>query len=157
MDFKFSSIGYIKTDYKSEDNMPIQGKDANGTGIVVVDDNYLAGLDGLEMFKYVILIYVFHKSKAVRLKVVPFLDSVERGVFATRAPVRPNHLGFSVVRLLRRDGNKLYVSNIDVLDGTPLLDIKPYIAKFDIYEDANNGWLSDDLNISKIKSDGRFK
>ena len=109
------------------------------------------------MFKYVILIYVFHKSKAVRLKVVPFLDSVERGVFATRAPVRPNHLGFSVVRLLRRDGNKLYVSNIDVLDGTPLLDIKPYIAKFDIYEDANNGWLSDDLNISKIKSDGRFK
>ena len=139
--------------------MPIQPPGSKGTrGTVEVATEYEAGLKDLRGFSHVILLYHFHRSRGYTLHVTPFLDSRQRGVFATRAPKRPNPIGLSVVRLVRVRGCKLTVAGIDVLDGTPLLDIKPYVPAFDQLGAARVGWLAGAQTRAKsCRADGRFK
>ena len=154
----FKAIGIIHSPYKTLENMPIQpsaAKDVAGT--IEVFPEFVRGLDDLEGFSHIYLIYQFHRSKAWRLKVIPFLDHVERGVFATRAPARPNAIGLSVVKLLKREANRLQVENIDVLDGTPLLDIKPFIPEMNATGRCRTGWFSKHKkSLKEKKSDNRF-
>ena len=139
--------------------MPIQPKSAAGElGKVVVDDEYAVGLQDLEGFSHIYLIYKFHQCRKTKLKVIPFIDVVERGVFATRAPVRPNHIGLSIVKLQEVRGNTLVIEGVDVLDGTPLLDIKPYVAKFDLVGFSQDGWVkAGEDEITEKRSDSRFR
>lgn len=136
--------------------MPIQpkaGKDVKGT--VEVFPQYAQGLSDLEGFSHIVLIYHFHLSRGFSLEVKPYLDEKLRGVFATRAPSRPNPVGISVVRLLKREKEKLFIQNIDIVDGTPLLDIKPYVPEFDKPEKIKIGWLEKKVK-NQAKDDGRF-
>lgn len=138
-----TSIGTIHTPFNKREGMPIQSSGAKGArGRVVVKKEYAAGLLDLEKFSHIYLLYRFHKARGFRLQVVPFLDDRPHGIFATRAPLRPNRIGLSVVKLLSIKGNVLEVENVDMLDGTPLLDIKPYIQQFDIHEIEKHGWIN---------------
>lgn len=134
-------IGIIHSPFKYKEDTPIQPSRSNAIGEVEVFREYQEGLDDIEGFSHIILIYEFHKSEGYSLKVKPFLDNKLRGLFATRAPRRPNKIGLSVVRLLKRKDNILTVKGIDVLDGTPLIDIKPYVPDFDPDEKITIGWL----------------
>lgn len=138
--------------------MPIQPSGATGIrGTIKMHPEFLGGLKDLEGFSHVILIYHFHLSADYALTVIPFLDDQPRGVFATRAPKRPNSLGLSVVKLNRITGDVLYIENVDMIDGTPLLDIKPYIPEFDAAKDVKTGWLYKvEKQVKKKKSDKRF-
>jgi len=138
--------------------MPIQPRYWEGIkGMVELKPKYADGLKSIEGFSHIILLYHFHLSKRSSLQVIPFLDVHSHGVFATRAPQRPNPLGMSVVRLVRVKGNKLYIENVDMVDGTPLLDIKPYVPMFDVYKANRIGWLSRVATKARTtKSDGRF-
>ena len=155
----FHPIGVIHSPFKDTKDMPIQPSGAKGiAGTIVLNDDYVEGLKDLDGFSHIILIYHFHLSTGYSLMVHPFLDDKLHGVFATRAPKRPNHIGISVVKLEKIDGNILYVENIDIIDGTPLLDIKPYVGSFDNVKDERKGWLSDEIkNPGEIRSDDRFK
>lgn len=134
-------IGIIHTPFKSRSGTPIQPFRSSVTGKVEVFSKYKDGLADTEQFSHLILIYKFHKSRGYRLKVKPFLDNQQRGLFATRYPRRPNQIGISIVKLLKRKSNILFVEGIDVLDGTPLLDIKPYIPDFCPEGQIRTGWL----------------
>ena len=137
----YAPIGVIRSAHTKPEETPIQPVYAHGcTGWAEVLPEYAEGLRDLEGFSHVYLIYHMHRAGPPKLVVRPFLDDADRGVFATRAPCRPNPIGLSVVELLRRDGRVLYVDGLDVLDGTPLLDLKPYTAKFDCIEGTRNGW-----------------
>lgn len=137
----YKAIGVIRSEHTAEEETPIQPVYAMGsTGRVEVLPALADGLRDLEGFSHIYLLYHMHKASPTRLVVQPFLDDAERGVFATRAPCRPNAIGLSIVRLVRRDGNVLHVDGLDVLDGTPLLDIKPYTARFDCIAGTQNGW-----------------
>ncbi len=155
----FNPIGVIRTPFKCVEGMPIQPAGAETvTGQVVVDPQYAGGLADIEGFSHLILIYAFHRSEGFDLKVKPFLDDQRRGVFATRAPRRPNPIGLSVVSLAGRENNVLHVGNIDVLDGTPLLDIKPYVPAFDAPGATAVGWLEGKETLCRrMRSDERFK
>jgi len=155
---QYKPIGIIHSPLKEPRDTPIQPVFARDIkGAVEMFPEYTEGLDDLEGFSHIILIYNFHLSKEFSLKVKPYLDSELRGVFATRAPARPNPIGISVVRLLKVEGEKLYIQDVDIIDGTPLLDIKPYVPEFDIRETEKIGWLESKIhNLSKIKDDGRF-
>ena len=155
----YKPIGIIYSPFKDIEGIPVQPAGAEGIrGRVKVYSKYADGLSGLDRFSHIILIYHFHLSKGYSLKVVPFLQDTEQGIFATRAPKRPNHIGLSVVKIDEIKGNCIDVTNIDIVDGTPLLDIKPYVSIFDNVKDEKNGWLSDKLrNINEIRSDNRFK
>jgi tRNA-Thr(GGU) m(6)t(6)A37 methyltransferase TsaA len=125
---------------------------------VEVREEFLPGLKDLEGFSHIVLIYHFHLSKGYALEVVPFLDREVHGVFATRAPRRPNSIGISVVRLLEVDGAVLHIEDVDVLDETPLLDIKPYVPAFDSIDAEAVGWLSNKAEgASVVRADERFK
>jgi tRNA-Thr(GGU) m(6)t(6)A37 methyltransferase TsaA len=139
--------------------MPIQPKGAAGVrGEVEVYPEYRQGLKDLEGFSHVILIYHFHKVREQELIVTPFLDNEPRGVFATRAPKRPNPIGLSVVKLLHVDGGRLHVENLDILEGTPVLDIKPYVPAFDHPEVERVGWLEGAQDgVEHKRSDERFE
>ena len=152
-------IGVIRTPFKTLEGMPIQPAGAGQVeGSVVVEPSYADGLADIEGFSHLILIYAFHQSKGFDLSVKPFLDDCMRGLFATRAPRRPNPIGLSVVKLLRRQGNILHVANIDVVDGTPLLDIKPSVPAFDAPQVTAVGWMEGKAERSReIRSDTRFK
>jgi tRNA (adenine37-N6)-methyltransferase len=154
----FHPIGTIHSPFKTPAGMPIQPAGArNAAGRVEVDAAYGAGLDDIEGFSHIILIYHFHRSEGFDLTVTPFLDQRPHGLFATRAPRRPNPIGISVVPLLRREGNVLHVDCIDVLDGTPLLDIKPFVPDFDAPEATAVGWLAGKQGeAEKAVSDARF-
>lgn len=141
MDIKIKAIGTIHSPFKTKDEAPIQPYKSEAEGKVEVYKEYAEGLEGIEQFSHVILVYYFHLIKDKRLKVKPYLDDNEYGVYATRHPHRPNHIGISTVRLLKREGNLLTVKDIDIVDGSPLLDIKPYISKFDRREKVKDGWL----------------
>jgi tRNA (adenine37-N6)-methyltransferase len=156
-EFKYQSIGIIRSPFKTLDGMPIQPSGANAVaGTVEVDLKYEKGLKDLDGFSHIILIYHFHKAEGFSLRIVPFLDDKPRGLFATRAPKRPNPIGFSVVKLKKIRGNILEIENVDILDLTPLLDIKPFVPDFDVYENVQTGWLEKvSKNINK-KSDQRF-
>jgi tRNA (adenine37-N6)-methyltransferase len=157
-EFTYKSIGIIRSPFKTLDGMPIQPSGANGVdGTVEVETKYENGLKDLDGFSHIILIYHFHKSEGFSLQIVPFLDDKPRGLFATRAPKRPNPIGFSVVRLKEVRGNILEIENVDILDGTPLLDIKPFVPDFDVYKNIQTGWLEKaSKNVNNKKSDERF-
>jgi tRNA (adenine37-N6)-methyltransferase len=156
--FIMNPIGVIHTPFDTLEGMPIQPVGAEQIkGRVVVDPRYAEGLSDIEGFSHLILIYAFHQSKGFQLKVKPFLDDQVRGLFATRAPRRPNPIGLSVVKLLRRDQNILQVGGVDVLDGTPLLDIKPHVPDFDAPRVTSSGWLEGKLGQARsTRSDERF-
>lgn len=138
---RFKSIGIIHSPHQEPAQTPIQpvfAADIRGT--VEIFEPYMAALDGLKDFSHVYLVYVFHRSRKTRLRVIPYLSSELKGVFATRSPHRPNKIGISLVRILGISGSVIEVADLDVLDGTPLLDIKPYVKRFDSREDVNSGW-----------------
>ncbi|MBN2763286.1 MAG: tRNA (N6-threonylcarbamoyladenosine(37)-N6)-methyltransferase TrmO [Bacteroidales bacterium] len=158
MKINFTSIGTIHTPFKREEGMPIQSTGSKGIkGTVKLKRKYLEGLLDLEKFSHIYLVYYFHKSKGYELQVIPFLDDKPHGIFATRAPKRPNGIGISVVKLLNIKDNTLEIENVDMLDGTPLLDIKPYISHFDIHDIEKTGWINNKTGYpNEVKSDDRF-
>jgi len=142
---KLKPIGVIHSPYRKIEETPIQGWKSKGRGEIEVFEEYVDGLKDIEGFSHIIILYLFHKSKGFSLLVRPFLDETKRGVFATRSPRRPNLIGLSVVELLGRERNILLVEGMDVLDGAPLLDIKPYVPAFDYRERTKIGWLEDKI------------
>ena len=157
---QYNPIGIIHSPFKELHGMPIQPVGARGVkGTIELEKEYETGLKDLDGFSHILLIYHFHLCNGHSLEVKPFLDKVKRGIFATRAPKRPNPIGMSVVRLEKIEGSTLHISNVDVVDGTPLLDIKPYIPHFDRDEgeDISIGWFEDKHHEAKDKkSDKRF-
>ena len=154
----YAPIGVIHTPFAEPAGMPIQPAGAAGVrGTVEVFEEFRAGLADLDGFSHLILLYHFHRSAGFDLKATPFLDAQPRGLFATRAPRRPNPIGLSVVALEKVDGNVLHVQNVDMLDGTPLLDIKPYVPQFDAAQDVRTGWIAKSGDaVADKRSDDRF-
>ena len=152
-------IGIIHTLFTKPEGMPIQPSGAAGIcGTIDLFDEYHAGLKDLEGFSHIILLYHFHRSQGFNLQVVPFMDSELRGLFYTRAPKRPNPIGISVVQLEKIENGVLHIQNVDIIDGTPLLDIKPYVPEFDSPQDIRTGWLGQARKtVSSRKSDDRFQ
>ena len=157
-EIKYKLIGVIHSPFKEPKGTPIQpraAKDIKGT--VEVFPEYAEGLKDVEGFSHIILIYHFHLSKKSSLKVKPYMDNEPHGVFAMRGPSRPNPIGISAVRLLRIEENTLHIQDVDIVDGSPLLDIKPYVPEFDIREVTKTGWLEKNVHkLSRSKDDGRF-
>lgn len=150
----FHSIGTIRSPHGKLSEIPIQPVFAEGIeGQVIVHEEYVEGLSDLEGFSHIYLFYHFHRSEKSPMYVKPYLSNEKRGIFATRAPHRPNKLGMSLVRLDRIEKNTLYVKDIDILDGTTLLDIKPYIERFDYRNEVRSGW-QDDISDSKASKEG---
>ena len=154
----YQPIGIIHTPFVTMEGMPIQPRGALGVpGTVDVLPEFHAALADLDGFSHVILLYHLHRVSTVKLRVIPFLDTVERGLFATRAPVRPNPIGLSVVRLRSVSAGTLEVENVDILDGTPLLDIKPYVPDFDCFDVDSIGWYASIARgLHESRSDDRF-
>ena len=145
MKIELKQIGIIHSPFKTKEETPIQPFKSESIGRVEVFKDFEEGLEGIEQFSHVILVYYFHKIKDEQLKVKPYLQNKIHGVYATRHPHRPNHLGISVVDLVKREKNVLIVKHIDMLDGSPLIDIKPYVSAFDKRENVRNGWLEGKL------------
>jgi tRNA-Thr(GGU) m(6)t(6)A37 methyltransferase TsaA len=137
---KLVPIGIIHTPFKNKRETPIQPFRSTAVGTVEVFKKYEEGLSDIEGFSHVLLIYRFHKSRGYKLKTKPYLDKKERGIFASHYNRRPNQIGISVVRLIRRDRNRLMIKHVDMLDGTPLLDIKSYNPYFDPKKGIKVGW-----------------
>jgi len=153
-------IGKIKTPWQTLQNMPIQpigAKDAKG--IVEVYPKFVDGLKEIEGFSHIILIYQLHLVTEPQLEVIPFMDSKPKGVFATRSPKRPNKIGISTVKIEKVEGNKIYILDVDMINNSPLIDIKPFFEDFDNRFNTKKGWLTNKNNIDKFnfKSDDRFK
>ena len=158
MTITLTPIGIVHSPHKTLNNMPIQPAAAKGIrGWIELNPDYADGLKDLDGFSHIYLIFHFHKSQGYNLMVTPFFDKAEHGLFATRAPKRPNPIGLSVVKLLKVEGNRLDIENVDLLDGTPLLDIKPYVAFFDEQAETRNGWLENiKEEVPTKRSDDRF-
>ena len=159
MQINFEPIGTVYTPFKKPEDMPIQPTGAEGVkGTISIKTRYLEGLLDLAGFSHIYLLYHFHQAGAPKLLVTPFLDDRAHGVFATRAPCRPNAIGLSVVKLNEIIGNLLQIENVDILDGTPLLDIKPYVPEFDQPSQVSCGWLTQAKDqVRNKKSDHRFR
>lgn len=155
---KYEPIGLIHSPHRQLSGMPIQPAAAVGIeGSVEVYPDYADGLKDLEGFSHIILLYHLHRAGKFKLHVTPFLDTTPRGVFATRAPSRPNPIGLSIVELRAIEGGRLEIANVDILDGTPLLDIKPYIPETSRIEGVRTGWLSSaGADMQRGKADDRF-
>ena len=155
----YKPIGVIHSPFRDQEGMPIQSAGAQGTpGWIEINNDYTEGLRNLEGFSHIILLYHFHLSNGYDLELIPFLDNAKRGLFATRAPRRPNPIGLSVVRLVGIEGKTIKIENIDIVDGTPLLDIKPYVPAFDIVADATSGWVQGkEERVRHIRADDRFR
>ena len=135
-------IGIIHSPYKEVKDMPIQGKfKPDVKASVELENEYTVGLKDLDGFSHAILIYYFHKSQEVQLEAKPFLEDDKHGIFAIRSPHRPNHIGLSIVKIEGIEKNKLHFTGVDVLDRTPLLDIKPYVKHFDVRDNIASGWI----------------
>ena len=161
MKIELESIGTIHTPFTELEGMPIQPTGAKGIeGKICIKDEFKAGLKDIEGFSHLILIYYLHKTKGNALEVKPFMDKNTHGVFATRSPKRPNNIGMTTVKLDKVEDDVLYVSNVDILDGTPLLDIKPYVPQ--LFEDTlvdkiKIGWFENNHQKAKSqKADDRF-
>ena len=155
----YRPIGIVHSPFKGPKGTPIQPSGATGVKATIeIFPQYVEGLQDLEAFSHIILLYHFHLSKSYKLKVRPFLDDAEHGVFSTRAPARPNPIGMSVVRLVRIENAAIYIQEIDIIDQTPLLDIKPFVPDFDTRNAERIGWLAKKAaNAEKITDDGRFE
>ena len=144
----FQPIGVIRSPHKELAKIPIQPVFCKGIeGKLIVNSQYIDGIKELQEFSHIYLFYYFNHSQKTHLQVKPYLSDKKHGIFATRAPHRPNKLGMSLVRLVRIETNIIHIKDIDVLDNTPLLDIKPYIQRFDSRKNAKSGWqdsISDD-------------
>jgi tRNA-Thr(GGU) m(6)t(6)A37 methyltransferase TsaA len=140
MEFLMRPIGVIHSPFTDKSQTPIQPSRSRARGFVEIYEEYAEGLQDLEGFSHIFLLYVFHESSGYSLLVKPFLDNQLRGLFATRYPSRPNPIGLSVVRLIGRQGNTLEIEGADMLDSTPLLDIKPYVPDFDLQTNVRTGW-----------------
>ena len=158
MVIEYNAIGTIFSPFEKKEGMPIQAIAANGIkGKIEIIKDLEEGLSDLDGFSHIYIIYSFHKSEGFSLKTKPFLSDKFFGVFATRAPKRPNSIGISVVKILSINKNIIEIENVDVLNGTPLLDIKPYIPQFDIHKVEKIGWLENKISeIKQTKSDERF-
>lgn len=158
MDVIYKPIGVIHSPFHNLEEMPIQPtSNASGPGIVEIYPDYIDGLKDLEGFSHIYLLYHLHEVHQSRLLVTPFLDKEPRGIFSTRAPSRPNPIGLSLVKIVRIENNLIYVDQVDILDGTPLLDIKPYVPDFESVQNVRIGWLEQAKGqISTGKSDSRF-
>jgi tRNA-Thr(GGU) m(6)t(6)A37 methyltransferase TsaA len=156
---EMNPIGVIHTPFKQLEGMPIQPAGAIGVkGVVEVFEEFRAGLKDLDGFSHIILLYIFHRCQGFKLEVIPFMDAQPRGLFATRAPNRPNPIGLSTVQLDRIENGNLEVQNVDILDGAPLLDIKPYVPEFDSHAQIRTGWLEQARKtVDNRKSDNRFR
>ena len=152
---ELQSIGVIRSPHKALSEIPIQPVFCEGIeGRVELDVQYQAGLKGLEGFSHIYLFFSFHESQKTCLKIKPYLSDEEQGIFASRAPHRPNKIGMSLVSLLRVVDNIIHISGVDILDGTPLLDIKPYVRRYDSRENANSGW-QDAISDEAVYARGR--
>jgi tRNA-Thr(GGU) m(6)t(6)A37 methyltransferase TsaA len=154
----FRPIGIVRSPFKQAKGTPIQPSASVDTaGTIELLPEYSEGLQDLEGFSHIILLYYFHKAKEPQMKVRPFMDDREHGIFAQRAPSRPNPIGLSIVRLDKIKNNILFIRDVDLLDGTPLLDIKPYVPEFDIRQVTRTGWLEKNVRkLEKTKDDERF-
>ena len=154
MKFEIQQIGIITSPYKTKEECPIQGAvKASGKGAVEVFAEYEKGLNSIETFSHIILFYIFDRAGKVKLSRPTFLDDDCHGIFASRHPCRVNGIGISIVALEGRDKNILKICEVDVLDQTPLIDIKPYVPRFDIRSSANNGWIEN--KTLRKKPEGR--
>jgi len=152
-----SQIGLIHTPFKQAKGTPIQGvAGQSAEGVVELIPEFMEGLRDLAEFERVWLIYLLDRASEVQMVVHPYIDTAVRGVFATRSPARPNHIGISVVRLLGIEKNRLLVADVDMLDGTPLLDIKPYVPAFDSFVPSRVGWYAN-KSAAEIVADNRFE
>jgi tRNA-Thr(GGU) m(6)t(6)A37 methyltransferase TsaA len=150
-------IGVIHTPFQHSEGTPIQSSAANGAqGVIELFPEFAPGLRDVAGFERLWLIYRLDRASAAQLIVHPYLDTQEHGIFATRSPARPNHLGVSSVRLLRVERNRLLIADVDMLDGTPLLDIKPYVPEFDCFEVTRKGWYAG-KSAHGMVADGRFE
>jgi tRNA-Thr(GGU) m(6)t(6)A37 methyltransferase TsaA len=158
-EIRYRPIGVIHSPFKQTKGMPIQPPGARGVaGTVEVSPEYGDGLKDLDGFSHIFLLYHFHLSQGYSLTVKPYLDDSLRGVFATRAPRRPNAIGISVVRLVEIEGCTLHIEDLDIADSTPLLDIKPYVPEFDSREVERTGWLAGKAEkAAEVGADERFK
>jgi tRNA-Thr(GGU) m(6)t(6)A37 methyltransferase TsaA len=139
----FKSIGIIHSPFTQIEGTPIQPSAASGIkGNIVINEEYVDGLSDLDGFSHIYLLYHLHLSKSFNLKVKPFLDDQQSGVFSTRAPNRPNPIGLSVVKLIKIDYNTIQIENVDIVDGTTLIDIKPYIHEMNAIKNNKIGWLA---------------
>jgi tRNA-Thr(GGU) m(6)t(6)A37 methyltransferase TsaA len=153
--FHFRAIGIVRSPFHEPAETPIQPVFAGtARGQVEVFPEFAEGLQDLEGFSHLHLIYVFDRVTEMKLRVKPYLQDVEHGIFATRAPTRPNPIGMSIVRLVGREGTTLQVAELDIVDGTPLLDIKPYAPRFDMREDVRAGWM-DEVDEATAQQRGR--
>ena len=151
----FRPIGVIRSEHVVSQETPIQPVYAwDCLGRVELLPEFADGLHDLDGFSHIYLIYHFDRAEAAKLRVKPFLQDTERGVFSTRAPCRPNAIGLSVVELLRREGNVLHFAGADILDGTPLLDIKPFTSKFDGVTPTRSGW-QDEVDEETVQMRGK--
>jgi len=154
----YTPIGLVFSPFKKPQDVPIQSSAAKGVkGHIEVNKDFEDSLKDLEGFSHLILLYHFHLAKPYSLLVKPFLDKKPHGLFSTRAPSRPNPIGISIVRLDKIEKNILHIQDVDIVNKTPLLDIKPYVPAFDQRETKKIGWL--EKNITKLystKDDGRF-
>ena len=156
-DITFHAIGVVHSPWNEPAGVPIQGVHAEGArGTVEVYPEFSKGLKDLDGFSHIMLLFFFDRSRGCSLMCRPFLDTQERGVFATRAPRRPNAIGLSVVRLLDIDDCVLHIRDVDMVDGTPLLDIKPFIPDFDTRSNVRAGWYEHVRNTQQTRADGRF-
>jgi tRNA-Thr(GGU) m(6)t(6)A37 methyltransferase TsaA len=140
----FNKIGVIRSPYPAKKQAPYQGKLApNVESLILMDPEYETGLKDIETFSHIIVFYAFDRSSGWNPLVKTPWEQERHGVFATRSPRRPNPIGMTVVKLVRRSGSTLHVQGLDAFDGSPVLDLKPYVPRFDMVEDANRGWLGD--------------
>lgn len=158
LNITYHPIGIVHSPYKYPEGTPVQPAASEMNATIEIFPGYAEGLKDLDGFSHIYVLFHLHLAVSKSLMVIPFLDTEKHGVFSTRAPGRPNPIGISVVCLESISDNILYVKNIDILDGSPVLDIKPYIPRFDVFETYKNGWF-DKVNhkIEDLSDDGRFK
>jgi len=141
MKINIKPIGIIHTPYKKPDDVSIRAYRSRKKGRVIVYKKFAEGLDDIDGFSHITIIFYFHKARGYKLKAIPYRDKVPRGIFAIKGPCRPNHIGITTVRLLKRIGRELIIREMDMVDGSPLLDIKPYVPPFDERKNVKIGWL----------------
>jgi tRNA-Thr(GGU) m(6)t(6)A37 methyltransferase TsaA len=154
----YTPIGVVHSPFIEPKNVPIQAAASKNTqGTLEIYPPYVEGLKDLNGFSHLIVLYHFHRITTTKLLVKPFLDDQLHGVFATRAPARPNPLGLSIVRLNKIENGTLYIQDVDMLNGTPVIDIKPYVPQFDYRENVRIGWFNDKIcGLEGARDDGRF-